>query len=458
MDEEQYIVVKDPDNDELVELPAEIDNNKLALATLEHAFPGAHGLKYKNPDTGITRTLSLDQSQQNFLPPRGGWMGKQFSIIFKTVRPINDASPEIVARNSNLCAPPPGFEFEPNAEFTSPPGYGHASLNGTALFTNLNGISQNNHVPSKSFDSRLNKLPKFNDNSCSTSTMKHEFIDISVDEEEFEPEFNIDGSRIENTDFTSDTIGQNKSDSNENIQPFTLSNGSVRDYPRIKELRSSRINRFLKLLQSQQVPDFELPTRYQKFSDILYAIQQLNSIYPDGCTPREFVEFENNLKIKKNCNINVNNHTPPLASMLEIGMLHVSINNRICVDSRYLNIQMLTLPKNLCSNFYRFLKSQPKHSIKVVDAVPHLSKMIPDRINYRPNIECLLSLCNRYPLVFDLESTEQEKYFFESSTIKLNDMTMNSSFSAWRIILDCDQCDNFYLCDCTKCKNLASTT
>lgn len=51
------LVTKSLDEEsERIELPTEQDHT-LRLRTLIGAFPGAHGLKYKNPSTGTYRTL-----------------------------------------------------------------------------------------------------------------------------------------------------------------------------------------------------------------------------------------------------------------------------------------------------------------------------------------------------------------------------------------------------------------
>lgn len=53
------MVVQDPTSaDELLELPINSTENKLELTTLEHAFPGAYGLKYKNPTSGVGRCVA----------------------------------------------------------------------------------------------------------------------------------------------------------------------------------------------------------------------------------------------------------------------------------------------------------------------------------------------------------------------------------------------------------------
>uniref|UniRef100_A0A915E9C3 RRM domain-containing protein n=1 Tax=Ditylenchus dipsaci TaxID=166011 RepID=A0A915E9C3_9BILA len=79
-----YVVVQDPhEGGEPVELPTNPTDNSLALNTLEHTFPGAHGLKFKNPVTGASRALMLDPSGTSFLPPPGGWEGKVFTVILR---------------------------------------------------------------------------------------------------------------------------------------------------------------------------------------------------------------------------------------------------------------------------------------------------------------------------------------------------------------------------------------
>ncbi|KAH7726999.1 RNA binding protein [Aphelenchoides avenae] len=78
---ESYVVVADSEDGERIELPANVEDNSLGLHTLTHAFPGAHGLKFKNPATGASRALAIDSTGTKFLPPPGGWEGKVFFVI-----------------------------------------------------------------------------------------------------------------------------------------------------------------------------------------------------------------------------------------------------------------------------------------------------------------------------------------------------------------------------------------
>ena len=57
-----YVLVRGPrgsaaDGGELFELSINAYNGPLALRYLERAFPGAYGLKYKNPATGFYRIV-----------------------------------------------------------------------------------------------------------------------------------------------------------------------------------------------------------------------------------------------------------------------------------------------------------------------------------------------------------------------------------------------------------------
>lgn len=50
----QYIQVSEEEQDEPIELPSEEDGS-LLLSTVAAQFPGACGLKYRNPETGNFR-------------------------------------------------------------------------------------------------------------------------------------------------------------------------------------------------------------------------------------------------------------------------------------------------------------------------------------------------------------------------------------------------------------------
>ncbi|TMS35603.1 hypothetical protein L596_002970 [Steinernema carpocapsae] len=80
--EPEYVLVTDGDDGERIELPADPADNTLGFATLSHAFPGAHGLKFRTA-TGALRALLVDPSCSKFLPPPGGWADKLFYVIYQ---------------------------------------------------------------------------------------------------------------------------------------------------------------------------------------------------------------------------------------------------------------------------------------------------------------------------------------------------------------------------------------
>lgn len=85
-DIDQFILVLDPTDNDPVEILLSKDGS-LPITSLDHAFPGAHGLKYKNPSTGGKRIVSFDDNKKAFMAPSDGWGGKLFDVIFQPKLP-----------------------------------------------------------------------------------------------------------------------------------------------------------------------------------------------------------------------------------------------------------------------------------------------------------------------------------------------------------------------------------
>lgn len=66
----EFIQVAEEFNDEPIELPLE-DDSTLLLSTLQGQFPGATGLKYRNPENKAIRGIRLNESRMH--PPTTGW-------------------------------------------------------------------------------------------------------------------------------------------------------------------------------------------------------------------------------------------------------------------------------------------------------------------------------------------------------------------------------------------------
>ena len=75
----QYIQVAEVENDEPVEIPSEEDGS-LLVSTLAAQFPGACGLKYRNPETGNFRGVRL--SEGLLFPPEGIWGSHIYVVVF----------------------------------------------------------------------------------------------------------------------------------------------------------------------------------------------------------------------------------------------------------------------------------------------------------------------------------------------------------------------------------------
>lgn len=66
----EFIQVAEDFQDEPIELPLEEDGT-LLLSTLQGQYPGACGLKYRNPDNKAIRGIRLNESRLH--SPHQGW-------------------------------------------------------------------------------------------------------------------------------------------------------------------------------------------------------------------------------------------------------------------------------------------------------------------------------------------------------------------------------------------------
>jgi len=75
----EYISVAELENDEAVEIPSEEDGT-LLLSTLSAQFPGACGLKFRNPATGNFRGVRLNDGKLH--APDSAWGNDTFIVVF----------------------------------------------------------------------------------------------------------------------------------------------------------------------------------------------------------------------------------------------------------------------------------------------------------------------------------------------------------------------------------------
>ncbi|XP_033754226.1 TAR DNA-binding protein 43-like [Pecten maximus] len=75
----QYIQVAEEEGEEPIEIPSE-DDGTLLLSTLAAQFPGACGMKYRNPVSGNFRGIRLSDGKLH--PPDGAWGHYVFVVVF----------------------------------------------------------------------------------------------------------------------------------------------------------------------------------------------------------------------------------------------------------------------------------------------------------------------------------------------------------------------------------------
>jgi len=74
-----YLKVSEDEGEEPIEVPTEEDST-LLLSTLQAQFPGASGLKFRNPDSGGMRGVRITEGR--FHPPESGWGTNVFVCVF----------------------------------------------------------------------------------------------------------------------------------------------------------------------------------------------------------------------------------------------------------------------------------------------------------------------------------------------------------------------------------------
>ncbi|XP_066153872.1 TAR DNA-binding protein 43-like isoform X2 [Euwallacea fornicatus] len=76
----EYLQVAEDEGEEPIELPTE-DDGTLLLSTLAAQFPGASGLKYRNPENKSVRGVRLSDGRLH-PPPDGGWGSHIYYCVF----------------------------------------------------------------------------------------------------------------------------------------------------------------------------------------------------------------------------------------------------------------------------------------------------------------------------------------------------------------------------------------
>ncbi|VDO40397.1 unnamed protein product [Onchocerca flexuosa] len=78
---DEWVVVANAIGSKAVEIPLCPSHGVLHVRTVRNIFKDATGLKYRNPDTGLDRVLSMNHDETCFLAPTGGWKNKMFIVV-----------------------------------------------------------------------------------------------------------------------------------------------------------------------------------------------------------------------------------------------------------------------------------------------------------------------------------------------------------------------------------------
>lgn len=84
----EYISVVEDENDEAIELPCETDGT-LLLSTLQGQYPGATGLKYRNPENRAIRGVRLSEAKLHPPSQEDGWGSITYLAVFPKGNTLN---------------------------------------------------------------------------------------------------------------------------------------------------------------------------------------------------------------------------------------------------------------------------------------------------------------------------------------------------------------------------------
>ena len=129
MSSNNFIQVAEEEGDEPIELPTEEADNSLLITTLAAQFPGACGLKYRNPESRAWRGVRLSDGRL-FPPLDTGWGGHVYISVMPKGRLMKRYSTSIKEKD-NFSA------------FFSWPCFNFLSINNISVCSNafVHGIS-----------------------------------------------------------------------------------------------------------------------------------------------------------------------------------------------------------------------------------------------------------------------------------------------------------------------------
>uniref|UniRef100_A0A915CQ75 Uncharacterized protein n=1 Tax=Ditylenchus dipsaci TaxID=166011 RepID=A0A915CQ75_9BILA len=185
------------------------------------------------------------------------------------------------------------------------------------------------------------------------------------------------------------------------VKFYTLLNGQIQNYAIVSDHKNSVAQTSWALVKPSVIQN-RWPSKMSNVQEVVHLLCRLNELFPNGCTPKQFGDFEM--------------HVPKDGNVPKIPFLTNLIDEKMV---------------NFCSNFYRLLISRGGR-VTVKETLDRKESMTSAPITE----ESILALCNRYPLLFLLDCSASGNYMLDSALIRLN-----SDVPDWKIVLDCRACD-----------------
>ncbi|KAL3124112.1 hypothetical protein niasHT_004701 [Heterodera trifolii] len=225
---------------------------------------------------------------------------------------------------------------------------------------------------------------------------------------------------------------------------YVLVDQMVLNYERVYEQKEKMASETLTMVDRQSSPERSIYQRFANLGAVLYILQRLHRLHPDGFTVAQYVQFENRQKRARPTSEGFffNNTLPSVASLLESDddLLRVDIKEeKFYVSEEVTQTHLFCLSKNLCSNLFRLLRRcSSNNAIRVQHLLEISSQLVPIGAPV-PNSNALVDLCNRFPTIFKLRCSPQDNYRFDNSVVMLNEQLLDSENLAWRVVLDTDE-------------------
>uniref|UniRef100_A0A915EJG3 Uncharacterized protein n=1 Tax=Ditylenchus dipsaci TaxID=166011 RepID=A0A915EJG3_9BILA len=241
--------------------------------------------------------------------------------------------------------------------------------------------------------------------------------DFDLDEEDSQPTINTarailpkpveKASRLDDWKGVKETL-----DDGCQVQFYWLNGHVIQNYEKTFVQRSCQCTEMLDSLEFSSIPSHWLSSASNAGS-VFNCLFKLNDCYPGGCTAKQLAEFEKSLSVSM-AHFGLKGSLPCFASLYDCGLL--LLTGGLYFVAAGVLTKFIFLRKNFCSNIYRLLRNND--GMVTMQSLEHVKNMFPPNISMEA--KDVISLCNRYPLLFSLISSKEDNYHVKHAAIKLN--------------------------------------